>query len=108
MLSLHAVWVVRAGNASAFVCQDDEACTVAAAKEGANKATNFTWVQLRDLGSFLEQRSWHRSAVPSTTNQLSECNWYISSAWSATPCGCVLAVLLACTETWCPAGCCVM
>ena len=63
-LSLHATLVACAGNASAFVCQDDEACCAAATKEGANKATNFVWVQLRDLGSFLEQRSWHRS--PST------------------------------------------
>ena len=51
---------LHAGKASAFVCQSDEEVCAAAAKEGANPARNFVWGQLRELGSFLEQRSWHR------------------------------------------------
>ncbi len=43
------------------MCQDDEACCASAVKEGANAGASFVWVQLRGLGAFLEQRSWHRS-----------------------------------------------
>lgn len=52
-----------AGNSHAFVCNDDEECTVAAAKEARNPATNFLWTQLRALSTLLEQRSWHRRAL---------------------------------------------
>ncbi|CAL8460741.1 g272 [Coccomyxa elongata] len=51
------------GNSHAFVCNDDEECTVAAAKEARNPATNFLWTQLRALSTLLEQRSWHRRAL---------------------------------------------
>ncbi len=63
-----SAWPVRcdgfvAGNSHAFVCNDDEECAAAAAKEARNPATNFLWTQLRALAALLEQRSWHRRAL---------------------------------------------